>query len=127
MRLQAKVVVSKEINAFCIPAGYIYVYTGLLEHIRKQDKQHSEEMLAGIMGHEIAHAVMRHSIQSWRDVKDFKAVLSDPQIFQKTMLAMSRAQEFEADRYGLLYALRAGYAVTPIFSVYEKQIGRAHV
>jgi hypothetical protein len=120
MRLQAKVVVSKEINAFCIPAGYIYVYTGLLEHIRKQDKQHSEEMLAGIMGHEIAHAVMRHSIQSWRDVKDFKAVLSDPQIFQKTMLAMSRAQEFEADRYGLLYALRAGYAVTPIFSVYEK-------
>lgn len=120
MRLQAKVVVEKEPNAFCIPAGYIYVHTGMLEYLRRIDKDKNiEDELAGVLGHEIAHAVLRHTIQSWRDLKDYKAVLDDPMVFQKTILAMSRAQETEADRYGAHYALRAGYQLTPMIAVYQ--------
>ncbi len=43
------------LNAFCTPGGYIYVYTGLIKYLD------SEEQLAGVMGHEIAHADRRHS------------------------------------------------------------------
>ena len=43
------------INAFCTPGGYIYVYTGLLKFVD------NEATLAGVMGHEIAHAERRHT------------------------------------------------------------------
>jgi predicted Zn-dependent protease len=46
------------LNAFCTPGGYIYVYTGLIKYLDKEDD------LAGVMGHEIAHADLRHSAQS---------------------------------------------------------------
>lgn len=45
----------KTLNAFCTPGGYIYVYTGLIKYLE------SEDQLAGVMGHEIAHADKRHS------------------------------------------------------------------
>ncbi|MDZ4744751.1 MAG: M48 family metallopeptidase [bacterium] len=45
------------INAFCTPGGYIYVYTGLLKAID------NEATLAGVIGHEIAHAEARHSTE----------------------------------------------------------------
>ncbi|MCB0581461.1 MAG: M48 family metalloprotease, partial [Phaeodactylibacter sp.] len=43
------------LNAFCTPGGHIYVYTGLIKFLD------SEDQLAGVMGHEIAHAAQRHS------------------------------------------------------------------
>ena len=49
-----KVVREKSINAFALPGGPIYVHTGLIESA-------SESELAGVMGHEISHVVMRHS------------------------------------------------------------------
>lgn len=49
-----KVVNEKSINAFAMPGGPIYVHTGLIEKA-------SEAELAGVMGHEISHVVMRHS------------------------------------------------------------------
>jgi predicted Zn-dependent protease len=42
-------------NAFCTPGGYIYVYTGLIKYLD------SEDQLAGVMGHEMAHADLRHT------------------------------------------------------------------
>lgn len=49
-----KVVREKSINAFALPGGPIYVHTGLIEAA-------NEGQLAGVMGHEISHVVMRHS------------------------------------------------------------------
>ena len=43
------------LNAFCTPGGYIYVYTGLIKYLDQEDH------LAGVLGHEIAHAENRHS------------------------------------------------------------------
>lgn len=117
---QAKVVEDPSINAFCIPGGYIYVFTGLLTHLEEKHPGEVEEALAAIMGHEIAHAVLRHSLKSWAESEDFEAVLKDRAVFQQVLLASSRAQEFEADRYGALYALRAGYPLSSAVQVFER-------
>lgn len=45
------------LNAFCAPGGYIYVYTGLIKFLNRESE------LAGVMGHEIAHADLRHSTE----------------------------------------------------------------
>lgn len=49
-----KVVESKEVNAFSLPGGFIYVYDGLLNFVESDDE------LAGVLAHEIAHASLRH-------------------------------------------------------------------
>jgi predicted Zn-dependent protease len=51
------VVDSKEVNAFALPGGFVYVNRGLIEHTNRMDE------LAGVLGHEIGHVVRRHSVQ----------------------------------------------------------------
>src|SRR3954463_3248200 len=51
------IVDSKEVNAFAVPGGYIYVNRGLIERTQRMDQ------LAGVLGHEIGHVVRRHSIK----------------------------------------------------------------
>jgi predicted Zn-dependent protease len=51
------VVDSKDINAFALPGGFIYVNRGLIERADRMDE------LAGVLGHEIGHVVRRHSVQ----------------------------------------------------------------
>src|SRR5512141_2288395 len=51
------IVDSKEVNAFAVPGGYVYVNRGLIERATKMDE------LAGVLGHEIGHVVLRHSIK----------------------------------------------------------------
>lgn len=52
-----KVVEDKEVNAFSLPGGFIYVNTGLLDFVRSDDE------LAGVIAHEIVHASHRHMIK----------------------------------------------------------------
>lgn len=54
------VVDSKEVNAFALPGGFIYVNRGLIEHAERMDE------LAGVLGHEIGHVVRRHSVQQMK-------------------------------------------------------------
>jgi beta-barrel assembly-enhancing protease len=51
------VVDAKEVNAFALPGGYIYVNRGLIERADRMDE------LAGVLGHEIGHVVLRHSVK----------------------------------------------------------------
>jgi predicted Zn-dependent protease len=51
------IVDSKEVNAFAVPGGFIYVNRGLIERTQRMDQ------LAGVLGHEIGHVVRRHSIK----------------------------------------------------------------
>jgi predicted Zn-dependent protease len=51
------IVNSPEINAFAVEGGFIYVNRGLIEHANKMDQ------LAGVLGHEIGHVVMRHTVK----------------------------------------------------------------
>ncbi|MRI58214.1 MAG: peptidase M48 family protein [Epsilonproteobacteria bacterium] len=45
---------SPQVNAFCLPGGKIFVYTGLLKLVENEDQ------LAAVIGHEVAHAILRH-------------------------------------------------------------------
>jgi predicted Zn-dependent protease len=51
------IVDSKEVNAFAVPGGFVYVNRGLIERTQRMDQ------LAGVLGHEIGHVVRRHSIK----------------------------------------------------------------
>lgn len=51
------VVDTKEVNAFAVPGGYIYVNRGLIEQADKMDQ------LAGVLGHEIGHVLNRHTVK----------------------------------------------------------------
>lgn len=61
-----KVVESKEVNAFSLPGGYIYVYEGLVKFAESDDE------LAGVLAHEIAHASFRHVATLQRESQKFQ-------------------------------------------------------
>jgi len=108
------------INAMALPGGYIYVTRGMMERINSQDE------LAGVIGHEIAHVTARHAAQriSRAQVAQFGmllgSVIAGPQATQQfgqlAELAVgllfqrySRAQETQADLIGTEYMAEARY------------------
>jgi predicted Zn-dependent protease len=102
--IKVKVIVSEEINAFAIPGGNIFIYSGLLE------KMESPEELVALIGHEVTHVTERHSLKSiLRSVASsllFTILLGDAsglaaQADQFKQLDYSRELEMEADNYGL--------------------------
>ena len=114
-----------QVNAFCMPGGKIVVYEGLLPVTQ------DEASLAVVLGHEIAHAVAKHSAE--RLSNEYKnqygtqilgAVLQGAGLGEGTqqLIALgtslgsqlwtsgfSRKQESEADHMGLIFAAMAGY------------------
>jgi predicted Zn-dependent protease len=96
----------KTLNAFCTPGGYIYVYTGLMKYLR------SKSAIAGVMGHEIAHADQRHSTQSMitqYGVDFLINIISGDKSKLGTLVAnlgllkYSRCHESQADYYSVQY------------------------
>jgi predicted Zn-dependent protease len=57
------VVDSREVNAFAIPGGWVYVNRGLIERAATMSE------LAGVLGHEIAHVTLRHSVQQMQQAQ----------------------------------------------------------
>ncbi|MBI1806197.1 MAG: M48 family metalloprotease [Ignavibacteria bacterium] len=116
------------INAFCTPGGYIYVYTGLLKFVD------NEATLAGVMGHEIAHAELRHATQRMTSQYGLQAVIglvlgqNPGQIADITgnlfgglaLLANSRADEAQADEYSIKYLSSTKYFPGAITNFFEK-------
>lgn len=103
------------LNAFCTPGGYIYVYTGIMKYLD------SEDQLAGVLGHEIAHADMRHSTRQMTTMYGLDALLGavagDKQILQTVAkgvsslsgLKFSRNHETEADMKSVEYLCPTDY------------------
>ncbi len=116
------------LNAFCTPGGYIYVYTGLIKYLNTADD------LAGVMGHEIAHADRRHSIKQLEKQYGISLLLSIAlgesasqtaqiagQLAGKgTILAFSRGAESEADEYSVRYLSGTSYACNGAATFFEK-------
>jgi len=98
------------LNAFAVPGGYVYIYTGLLKYLD------SEAALAGVIGHEIAHVERRHATQRITSAYGLTILLNlalgnNPSQVAEivanlfsglTLLANSRANEDESDEYSLL-------------------------
>jgi len=103
IRYQFHVIDAPIHNAFALPGGQIFVYTGLLESMR------SEAELAGVLGHEIAHVDLRHCIEhyQYRMRVPGGELLKIAQSFMQ--IGYAQYQEMEADKAGLRMALVAGY------------------
>lgn len=108
------------VNAFALPAGYIFVHTGLLSYIK------SDGELAGVLAHELAHVEKRHSMKTISRTIGMSVLLGlivdkssesrKKQISKIGAVAISLAQlgysreaEYEADAYGVNYMRAAGY------------------
>jgi len=125
-----KVIDGDEVNAFALPGGFFFVYSGL---ILKTD---TESELAGVMAHEIAHVAARHgTCQATKG--QIANLASIPLIFlggwggyairqgaglliPMGFLQFTRSQETEADFLGLQYMYKTGYDPEGFVDMFEK-------
>ena len=116
------------LNAFATPGGYIYVYTGLIKFLDTEDQ------LAGVMGHEIAHADLRHSTRQMTSSYGVSTLLSvatgnaNPGAVQQvlaglTSLKFSRNHETEADTYSVNYLCNTKYDAAGAAGFFKKIAG----
>jgi predicted Zn-dependent protease len=113
------------LNAFCTPGGYIYIFTGILKFLD------SEDQLAGVMGHEIAHADLRHSTRQMTEMFGIQLLLEliagDSQSVKEITsgligLTFSRSHEKEADANSVKYLCPTKYNAAGGAGFFEKLI-----
>ena len=123
-------------NAWCMPGGKIAVYTGMLDITK------NENGLAAVMGHEIAHAVAKHSVErasrgmlisTGTQIIDIATGGKLSQINRTTGMnavgllsqigilnPFNRKQESEADYLGLIFASLSGYDIRETTKIWER-------
>jgi predicted Zn-dependent protease len=126
----------KQANAFCLPGGKVFVYSGLFKYIANDDE------LAAVMGHEIGHAIARHGAErmSRGQLAQLSGAVLQAVMVGKgnptntamvmqafgvgtqlgIMLPFSREQENEADHIGVVLASRAGYNARAALTFWQK-------
>ena len=119
----------KTLNAFAVPGGHLYVYTGLIKYLD------SEDQLAGVMGHEIAHAAQRHSTQQMTKLYGLDALRliitgkEDPGMLEQLALGLaslkfSRSHEAEADEQSVIYLCNSSLNAAGAAGFFEKIKGK---
>lgn len=101
------------LNAFATPGGYLFFYTGLIKYLQNEDD------LMGVMGHEIAHSDLRHSVQQLQREYGISLLLqialgNDPGAAANVLaslgtLKFSRDAETEADLESVEYLAPTAY------------------
>ena len=135
-RWETNVISSSELNAWCMPGGKMAVYTGLIDKLNLSDDE-----LAAVMGHEIAHALREHGREKASQVAGLGVAAAiggaligsyygvDADLGESVLGAAgdlafmrpnSRGMEQEADRVGVELAARAGYSPHAAISLWEK-------
>ena len=106
------------LNAFATPGGYIYIYTGLIKYL-----DHADD-LAGVLGHEMAHADLRHSVRNLQKMYGVELLLAvalgnNPTQLEQIAaqvggslagLQFSREYETDADIHSVNYLSHTKYA-----------------
>ena len=124
----------KTVNAWCMAGGKMAIYTGLLQQVQPTDDE-----LAQVMGHEISHALAKHSAEQMSRALAMQAGLGVLAITQQNsqygnltltaaqaaaivglQLPNSRTAESEADRIGIELAAKAGYDPHAAVTLWEK-------
>jgi predicted Zn-dependent protease len=125
------IVDSKEVNAFAVPGGYVYVNRGLIERADKMDE------VAGVLGHEIGHVLRRHTVKQMEKEQaanigvTLACVLTSVCNSQVAGAAInvaggavfarfSRQDEAEADQEGFDNVVRAGISPVGMVSMFQK-------
>ena len=124
------VIESNDLNAFAAPGGYVVITKGLYK------KMTNEAQLAGVLGHEIGHIVAKHQLKvlQKQQLLNLGAGLLSSKLAKDNQLAnkvigsgaeisarsLDKGAEYEADRLGLSYATRAGYAPYGLVDVLQE-------
>src|SRR5690242_4376375 len=130
---EVNVIESNELNAFCMPGGKIMFYSGLIDRLHLTDEE-----IAVVMGHEIAHALREHSREQVSQAIAAQTALglgtaafglsqntaTIANIGYQALIAthFSRTDEAEADRIGLELSARAGYNPRAGVTLWQKMI-----
>lgn len=130
---------SPDFNAFALPGGYVYIYSGLLNRL-------SEEETAAVLAHEVGHVAARHSVKKMQSVLGYNLLMGialvgfgaknealaqdiagvSDVVFDLASRGFSREDEFLADELAVRYLHRAGYepqAVARALEVLLKESG----
>ncbi|HYL36953.1 MAG TPA: M48 family metalloprotease [Bryobacteraceae bacterium] len=144
--LQVTVLNSKEINAFALPGGFVFVERGILE------AADDESQLAGVIAHEMSHVVARHGHKLMTKATIASIVYQAAQIaaviftggvasigayyalqygfyglgltLSLTLLGVSREYEQQADQLGIQYSWKAGYDPSGYIRFFDKMATR---
>jgi metalloendopeptidase OMA1, mitochondrial len=124
---------SEEMNAFAVPGGHIYFYTGLFR------KLGTDGAIAAVLGHEIGHVAAKHTVKKFQGAMGYNVVrsvalnvlawkmpgvqnvaaLGADGLMTLAMSAYGRQDEYEADRLGIKYLYLAGYDLNDMIKMFE--------
>lgn len=124
------VVNTEVVNAFALPGGYVYVDRGVLTHARTMSE------LAGVLGHEIEHVVLRHSVRQMQQTQEAQAGVTIACLLTKlcthsaaqvginlagtlAFAKFSRTDERQADEGGFQNVIRAGIDPAGMLTFFE--------
>jgi len=124
------IVDSKDVNAFAVPGGFIYVNRGLIERAQTMSQ------VAGVLGHEVGHVTMRHSIQQMQKAQGANVGLTAVCVLTSicnseasqaainiganaAFATFSRQDEDQADDVAVRYTIRAGIDPTGIPEMFQ--------
>ncbi|ADQ17957.1 M48 family metalloprotease [Leadbetterella byssophila] len=107
----------KTVNAFALPGGQIFITAGLLGRLKTEDQ------LAGVLGHEIAHVIHRHSSEQMAKTELYQGLAGAASasagdlgagqiasyVANMKLLKYGREDELESDEFGVKYMINAGY------------------
>lgn len=122
-----RIISDKELNAFAIPGGFIYVNSGLMDIS-------TEDELACVLGHEIGHIAARHSVKKLQATLGYQIIMDivlglsrnktvvDAMdiVFGIVSLGYSRKDELLADKLAIKYAKGGGFNSYAMISFFEK-------
>lgn len=123
------VVEDNTVNAFALPGGYIFVHTGLLAFAE------SDGEIAGVLAHEIAHVDRKHGMSRIKRQLGMafllQLILKKSEAKEElgkigaiainlTQLGYGREAEYEADRYGVYFMEKAGFARKEVLNFWER-------
>jgi predicted Zn-dependent protease len=130
-RWEVNVIDAQQINAFCMPGGKIVVFAGLIDRLKLSDDE-----LAAVIGHEIAHALLEHGrarmseqvlksvglnlAAAYFGLSDASAVLLGQAAQVAITLPYSRGHETDADLVGLELSARAGFDPRAAVTLWRK-------
>ncbi|MDO8368689.1 MAG: M48 family metalloprotease [Saprospiraceae bacterium] len=124
------------VNAFALPGGQVFITEGLLFRLTEDGKTLSEDMLAGVLGHEVGHVVARHSAERLAQMELAQGITGavtmatyDPSnpnsgyiaqsVANMIQLKYGRDQELQSDNLGVRFMLESGYGPENLITVME--------
>lgn len=127
LRYNFKTVNDKQLNAFAIPGGYVYVNSGLMDIA-------TDDELACVLAHEVGHIAAKHSVKKLQSVLGYQLVLNialgisgkrataDAMdiVFNLVSLGYGRQDELLADRLSVRYSKRAHFNPYGMITFLEK-------